>query len=225
MSTNGGSSPSSGDSGGWWSRMSRSEQVAAAIGGAVVAGIFAVVIALIGHSTGSPQPGPSDTGTHVSTEPSRPSPASPSIVSSPTPVSGVTVVTYTVDPRQWQPAPVPGLTLVSGDVVSITANSGQWSCADVTGYTGIQGSPDYHAVNHAWAVPSAPFCSLIGKVGVGRWQQLTPDFQLVAGNSGQLELTTNELMPDHCPQGPDPRSCYTDNKGAITVQITVSRSS
>jgi hypothetical protein len=32
--------------------MSRSEQIMAAIAGAVVAGIFAVIVALIGHSSG-----------------------------------------------------------------------------------------------------------------------------------------------------------------------------
>lgn len=53
--SNSGSSPPSGHNGGWWSRMSRSEQIMAAIAGAVVAGIFAVIVALIGHSSGSSQ--------------------------------------------------------------------------------------------------------------------------------------------------------------------------
>jgi len=131
---------------------------------------------------------------------------------------------YKVDTRQWQPAAVRGLTVQKGDTVSITAISGQWKCADVTGWTGIQGSPDYHAVYHDWAVPSAPFCSLIGKIAGGPWRQLAPSFQLVADRSGPLALTTNELMPDQCTQEPGgPTSCYADNKGAITVQITVSR--
>jgi hypothetical protein len=53
--SNSGSSPPSGHNGGWWSRMSRSEQTMAAIAGAVVAGIFAVIVSLIGHSSGSSQ--------------------------------------------------------------------------------------------------------------------------------------------------------------------------
>ena len=53
--SNSGSSPPSGNNGGWWSRMSRSEQTMAAIAGAVVAGIFAVIVALIGHSSSSSQ--------------------------------------------------------------------------------------------------------------------------------------------------------------------------
>lgn len=53
--SNSGSPPPSGHNGGWWSRMSRSEQTMAAIAGAVVAGIFAVIVALIGHSSGSSQ--------------------------------------------------------------------------------------------------------------------------------------------------------------------------
>lgn len=132
-------------------------------------------------------------------------------------------IMYTVDPRQWQPKAVGGLTIQEGDTVTITAISGQWSCADVTGWTGIQGSPDYHATYHEWAVPSAPFCSLIGKIGGGPWLQLAPSFQLVAASSGPLALTVNELLPDQCSQEPGgPTSCYTDNKGAIKVQITVS---
>ena len=51
--SNSGSCPPSGNNGGWWSRMSRSEQTMAAIAGAIVAGIFAVIVALIGHSSGS----------------------------------------------------------------------------------------------------------------------------------------------------------------------------
>jgi len=53
MSNSGGSTPS-GNSGGWWRRMSRSEQIMAAIAGALVAGIFGVIVAVISRSPGPP---------------------------------------------------------------------------------------------------------------------------------------------------------------------------
>lgn len=54
MSSSGNGSSPSGNSGSWWSRMSRSEQVIAAISTAIVAGIFAIIVAVINHSSDSP---------------------------------------------------------------------------------------------------------------------------------------------------------------------------
>src|SRR5580704_10149222 len=69
MSNSGGSQPS-GSSGGWWSRMSRSEQIMAAIAGAFVAGIFGVIVAVISHSPGpSPNPQPGQSISAVSSPP------------------------------------------------------------------------------------------------------------------------------------------------------------
>jgi hypothetical protein len=67
MSSDGGRD--GGDRGGWWSRMSRSEQVVAAIAGAIVTGIFAIVIAVITNSLGSSHnlPGTSSSPTPVTT--------------------------------------------------------------------------------------------------------------------------------------------------------------
>jgi hypothetical protein len=75
---------------GWWSRMSRHEQIVAAIIGAVVTGIFGVLIALISSSSGPfngnrPSAGSSSSAPIVSspttsgagTMPTSPSPASP----------------------------------------------------------------------------------------------------------------------------------------------------
>jgi hypothetical protein len=128
---------------------------------------------------------------------------------------------YIVNPKQWAPPPVPGLTLARGDVVSIKATSGQWLCATVAGWAGIQGNPHYTATNHSWAVPSAPFCSLIGKIDDGPWQELGIRPQFVADRSGPLALTVNELMPKNCPQPPGSTSCYRDNRGAIKILITI----
>jgi hypothetical protein len=129
--------------------------------------------------------------------------------------------TYTVDPTKWAPAPVPGLTLTQGETVTIAAISGQWTCATDAGPAGIQGNPDYTATDRSWAVPSAVFCSLIGKVGDGQWQELGTQPQFVADRSGPLALTVNELMPGDCTQPPSNTSCFTDNMGAIKIQITV----
>lgn len=86
----GGSSPS-GDSGSWWSRMSRSEQIVGAIAGAIVLGAFGVVAALIGHSSGSSQARPSGSGSPAVTSSSLATPATqhkttPGYYLQPTPV-------------------------------------------------------------------------------------------------------------------------------------------
>jgi hypothetical protein len=141
-----------------------------------------------------------------------------------TPPAAPITVPATVYASQLQPQPVQNLTITKGDLVSITAISGLWQCADQTGKTSIGGSPAYDkvATNRQWAVPSAPFCSLIARIDGGPWLGLAPTFQFVADNSGPLELTANDLMPANCPQPPARTSCYTDNSGAITVRITVS---
>jgi hypothetical protein len=182
-------------------------------------GVFSVAAAKAAPTSSALPVHPSKTAA----SPTRSLPAPTPGTQSPT---SVTVMT-TVNPTQWQPQPVPGLIIAIGDLVSITATSGQWSCASQTGYTSIEGSPNYNhvATNRDWAVPSAPFCSLIGKIGSGPWQGLAPSFQIVAGYSGQLELTANDLMPDNCPQPPTRTSCYSDNRGTITVRVTVSPSS
>ena len=53
MSNSGKGSSSSGGGGSWWSRMSRSEQVFAAVAAAVIAGIFAIAVAFIDRSSSS----------------------------------------------------------------------------------------------------------------------------------------------------------------------------
>jgi hypothetical protein len=45
MNTNGHGFPPSGGGGSWWSRMSRSEQIIAAIVGAIIVGVFGVLTA------------------------------------------------------------------------------------------------------------------------------------------------------------------------------------
>jgi hypothetical protein len=137
------------------------------------------------------------------------------------PASAGSRFTYTVNPTKWAPQPVPGLTLATGDVVTITAISGYWVCADAAGAAGIGGNPRYVASYPAWAVPSAPYCSLIGKVGDGPWQELGQQRSFVASRSGGLALTVNEIMPENCPQPPNSTSCYADNTGAITIVIRV----
>ena len=67
MSNSPSGSPSPRDGGGWWSRMSRSEQIVAAIVGAVIIGTFSVVAALVGHSAGTSGKTSPGSGTHAST--------------------------------------------------------------------------------------------------------------------------------------------------------------
>jgi hypothetical protein len=201
-----------GDSNGKGRRKTDSAVTAAWIAG--VLGIIAIAVGVVLTHVlgGSPQARP--TNTAISSPP-----AAASTSRQPTPQP--TVVTYTVDPTKWAPAPVPGLTLMRGEVVSIKPISGQWVCATVAGPAGIQGNTHYKATYHSWAVPSAPFCSLIGKIGDGPWQELGQQPQLVANRSGTLALTVNELMPANCSQSPSSTSCYTDNEGSITIEITV----
>jgi hypothetical protein len=129
-------------------------------------------------------------------------------------------IRYTVYPTEWDPAPVPGLMLTQGEIVNITAIGGQWICATDAGPASIGGNPDYNATNNSWAVPGAPFCSLIGRIGDGPWQEIGQESQFTADRAGPLALTVNELMPGNCPQPPSDTSCYTDNQGAITIKIT-----
>ena len=58
------SSSSPGGSGNWWSRMSRSEQVVAAVSPAIIAGIFTVIVAIINHE-GPPPNKPSSNNSGV----------------------------------------------------------------------------------------------------------------------------------------------------------------
>jgi TIR domain len=193
-------SPSGGD-GRWWSRLSRSGQIIVAIVGATIAGI-GVIGALNVTSQGASPGGPSN--------------VAPSV----TPNATTRHYTYTVDPTRWAPRPVPGLTLAKGDVVSIKALSGQWICARAAGPVGLQGD-HFGAFNENWALPDQPFCSLIGKIGNGAWQEMGVRPRFVTNNSGKLALTVNELMPDTCTQQPANTSCYTDNTGSIKISITI----
>jgi hypothetical protein len=187
--------------------------------GAVIGGIALIIATGSAGSTGHPN-SPSSPG--LSSPANSPN-FSPSVVSSPR-LSSPSRVIYTVNSRKWAPKSVPGLELAKGDVVMIKVISGQWKCADVTGPAGVQGN-HYKAFYHHWAVPSAPFCSLIDRVGNGPWRELGLRLKLVAGNAGGLRLATNELMPRYCSQPPTDTSCYTDDKGSIKVQISVSRAS
>jgi hypothetical protein len=199
----------------WWSHQPVGVKAAiiTAVGAVIAALVVGLPAALLAsHSGGGPQDG------HASAAPSSP-PVTASTDLKPTPQR--TTVTYTVDPTEWAPAPVPGLMLTQGDRVAIRAVRGQWVCATVAGPAGIQGNTHYKATYHLWAVPSAPFCSLVGKIGDGSWEELGDRPQFTADRSGTLALTANELMPTNCSQPPNDTSCYTDNEGTITILITI----
>jgi hypothetical protein len=207
---------------------------AAAVAGALISGFFSPLGAdLVGFvaSGDKPSAGAGSASTPPLRQPSADGSRSsasglPAISSSAPPVSGAKRqknFTYTVYPQKYAPAPVPELTVARGDVIKITAISGQWTCATSAGPAGIQGNLSYTAVIKSWAVPSAPLCSLIGKIGHGPWQRLGGKPRFVSDRSGPLALTTNDLMPENCKQPPSATSCYTDNEGMITILISVSR--
>lgn len=174
-----------------------------------VGAVTAAVIGLMPHfSTGGPS---AAAGTPPASPSTGPSPSAPAIRH----------YTYTVNPKKWAPKPVPDLLLAKGDVVTIKVISGHWTCASVAGPASIQGNPKYVATFRDWAVPSAPLCSLIGKIGNGPWQEVGRQPSFAADRSGTLALTADDLMPAHCPQPPVSTSCYTDNTGRITILITV----
>jgi len=86
MSNPGSDSSSSGGRGGWWSRMSRSEQIVAAVVGPIVAGAVAVVVALIHGSPHGVAPGvgPSPSAPPTSVSPSFSSASPTSALPAPT---------------------------------------------------------------------------------------------------------------------------------------------
>lgn len=125
MSNGSDDSGSSRGRGGWWSRMSRSEQITAALIGAVITGLFGIIGAVIVSSSGasrssppgatSSSPPPATASAPLSSEPGSPSGGSP-----PAPVaSSPALVTY-IEDLQATPDSEP---YDSRDVAQINGNS------------------------------------------------------------------------------------------------------
>ena len=67
MSNSPGGSPSTPNGSSWWSRMSRSEQIVAAVAGALILGILGIIAAVVGRSSGMSGNTPPSSGIHAST--------------------------------------------------------------------------------------------------------------------------------------------------------------
>jgi len=111
MNTSEDDSHSSARKGGWWSSLSQYQQIVAAIVGALVTGLFGLLIVLIGSSSGSPHIGvsnaegssptsvtspPNTSGTQTNQAPGTPSPASV-VADSPSPSSASSSGQYLAD--------------------------------------------------------------------------------------------------------------------------------
>jgi hypothetical protein len=71
------------------------------------------------------------------------------------------------------------------------------------------------------ALTSAPFCSLIGRIGIdGRLLPIGTTPRFFADTSGDLYLGANDVLPINCSLSIKDQ-CYTDNTGQINVTITV----
>lgn len=115
-----------------------------------------------------------------------------------------------------------GISVTAGDRLEFSA-SGTWYCGQ--GWTGPDGNSDIKEPNSP--VPGAGLCALVGMISdtptptkrccffVGSTNQIT------ATQSGMLYLGSNDNLGP-C-DGLNPGSCYNDNRGDVSVWITVWR--
>lgn len=128
----GDNSSASGDGDSWWSRMSRSEQILAAVFPAIIAAIAAVTVALINHSSGSSSNSSPGVSSTVAAS------ASPSIGT-----SSSNMLTFN-KPSNWE---------AEGKVVSVTLTGtvprGEhlWIFVHHAGNYYVQGPPTYQGTN------------------------------------------------------------------------------
>jgi hypothetical protein len=204
-------------------------------------GVAAVAVAVIASAVdGSASDEPKATGhdaQKASSSPSDTSDVSPGATAH-TGASASVRITYQIDPTQWAPEPVRGITLTAGEHVRIIEQSGGWRCAseeESPVATGLRGDPAHAKYEGPddrknFMVPYHDICLLIGRIGNGQWfdlgsQEIGKIIDFTAPRDGQLQLTVNEIRPDSClypTPGPLPNySCYQDNTGSVTVEIDV----
>jgi hypothetical protein len=136
-------------------------------------------------------------------------------------------VAYRIDPRLESPPPVAGLALEPGDIVHIVKKSGVWGCDRSgkmnLGLGGLRNPPGDPAT---FLVPLAPLCSLVIRIGDGRWAFIGDAERFPVAASGSLFLTANDVAIDSCDAGVNyGMGCYDDNTGGISVNIRVERKS
>ncbi|AKG24253.1 hypothetical protein [Calothrix sp. 336/3] len=126
-----------------------------------------------------------------------------------------------VDPRLPTPPAIDKVKIKKGDVVEVRPDKDfKWACEpDAKNPVGPGGGRDF---DKGYMLPSAPFCSLIAKVGTGAWYSLADTTTFTADNSGSLYLTANDVKPSNCPLD-DKQECYSDNQviknPIVTIQI------
>ncbi len=130
-----------------------------------------------------------------------------------------------VDPGLSSPNPIPGVSIKKNNSIEvIPARDFQWACkgnATINAYTWVgPGGDSSFRSDERNMLPSAPFCSLIGRVGTGAWHYLGDNNTFTADSSGSLYLTANDVTPGNCPL-PNKQECYSDNKGTASATVTV----
>ena len=76
-----------------------------------------------------------------------------------------------------------------------------------------QGSTTLHTAN---------LCSVIGRIGNGRYFAVGAYYNAYAETSGKLQLGVNDTPPTHCELFP-PEECYSDNTGQFNLLIQVTK--
>jgi hypothetical protein len=176
-----GSSPSEGNRS-WWSRMSRSEQVTAAVLTAVVTAFAAIVVALINHSSGAPSstsPGGVNSAVAASTSPasSRPIPS---------------LLNFN-EPPNWE---------AEGEVVSVTLTGtvprGEhlWLFVHHAGTYYVQGSPTSQGPN-LWSLPAVNLGSSL-KSDLESWYTI---YAVLANSQANKEIQVEYGNPDEVNYG------------------------
>ena len=142
------------------------------------------------------------------------------------PVAQTDTHSFRLDPSKPNPEPVEGLTVFVNDEVEIKQNPGLtnkdklWNCKgnvnDEGSYVGFAGDGKY-AKDQTMRSESAPFCSLIYKIGyeskTNKWAHLANNNHFKADAKGKLFLTVNDTLPDQCniPTQRNKNYCYMDN--------------
>lgn len=130
-----------------------------------------------------------------------------------------------VDPRLSSPSPVAGVSVKKNDLVEVIPSGGfPWSCDQGNKiWVEAAGKGSDFDDRQKYMLPSAPFCSLIGRVGKGAWHPLGDKNTFTADDSGSLYLTANDVTPGNCPLE-NKQECYSDNKGTGIVTVNVRKS-
>lgn len=127
-----------------------------------------------------------------------------------------------VDSRSPFPSPAAGVSVKKNDLVEVIPLGGfPWSC-DRGNKTWVDaaGKGSDFDYPQRYMLPSAPFCSLIGRVGNGAWHPLGDKNTFTADDSGSLYLAANDVTPGNCPME-NKQECYSDNKGTGIVTVNV----